>query len=336
MVIIMKELFLVRLSEQDKKFLLQKKKGIKIKNISGFCFSCQLTEGGAEITGFHNENSLSEAHFVIPAELDSHPVISVGEHIFDEINKEIRSVYIPPSVRNIHPKAFVHCVDLTACHADENSRYFCSEGGILFSKDKKEILCFPKAYKGSVYKIPDTVETIGAYAFAYVSGICKVSIHKNVRLIGNHAFYRSSVTEISDAGGVRTIGEYAFCSSRITTIKLPSELKELSKGIFKYCSMLKKITVPDEVTAIQDGAFQKCSHLDTVLLPEKLRSVGINAFEGCRNLTSIIIPPDTVYIGSGAFENCMRLNNIKIPRHLTEIGENVFKNCIALEFVTRV
>lgn len=316
--------------------LVPKKKPQKKSDSHAFeaFFHYQITEEGAEINGFHPtaytdqpEQKLSQLS--IPAQLDSYPVISIGEHAFDAITQEIQSVDIPSFVKNIHPKAFLHCTHLSALRVDENNPYFCTEEGILFSKDKRELLCYPKYGNKNVYQIPDCVEHIGSYAFAYADGLRTVSMHDNVLSIKNHAFYHSNLKEIIISDSVQTIGEYAFCSSRITTIRLPSRLTELSKGMFKYCSLLKNITVPDEVTVIQEGAFQKCSQLDMIVLPEQLNTIGENAFEGCRSLMNIDIPTHMVHIGDHAFMNCIRLFRVTLPSTVYEIGKDVFENCPA-------
>lgn len=296
------------------------------------CFHYQVTEEGAEINGFDltacaEQPEQKISHLVIPAQFNHYPVISIGEHAFETIADQPVSVSIPSSVRNIHPKAFSHCIHLEAFRVDENNSCFCAEEGVLFSKDKKELCCYPKAGIRNAYQIPDCVEHIGSYAFAYAQSPDTVSVPQNVVSIGSHAFYHSALKEIFLSDSVQKIGKYAFCSTQLTAISLPPQLTELSKGLFKYCSVLKKVTVPDTVTVIQECAFQKCSRLAMIVLPAHLHTIGSYAFEGCRSLISIDIPLHTVQIGDYAFMNCLRLFRITCPACAT--GKGAFENCPA-------
>lgn len=66
------------------------------------------------------------------------------------------------------------------------------------------------------YKIPDSVTSIGNYAFCNCDSLASVKIPDSVTTIGSHAFYScDSLTSVVIGNGVNSIGYWAFegCSS---------------------------------------------------------------------------------------------------------------------------
>ncbi len=49
---------------------------------------------------------------------------------------------------------------------DPENPFFTSVNGVLFTKDMRTLVCYPCGKGGDSYKTPETVETIGAAAFA--------------------------------------------------------------------------------------------------------------------------------------------------------------------------
>ena len=81
-------------------------------------------------------------------------------------------------------------------------------------------------------KLPNYLQTIGAYAFAKCKKISKVGI-------------ASSVTEIGEAA-------FAMCSGMTQCIFAQDiQIEKISRKMFQGCTSLEKITVPDGVTIIE-------------------------------------------------------------------------------------
>ena len=55
---------------------------------------------------------------------------------------------------------FSYCYNLEKIEVDPKNARFCSEDGVLFSKDKKELLTCPAGKTDKIYKVPDEVKKI--------------------------------------------------------------------------------------------------------------------------------------------------------------------------------
>lgn len=203
--------------------------------------------------------------------------------------------------------------------------------------------------------IPETVETIGDYAFAgctslgaYIphasktskapaktpsrSGETTIVIPEGVTSIGDYAFKDcESLTSIIIPDSVTSIGDGAFerCTN-LSDIDIPDSVTDLGVNVFNGCSGITSVTIPDGVTSIDDYAFAGCSNLTEVIIPESVTSIGKFAFKECSNLTSIILPANVTTIGESAFEDCENLVSINIPSGIKRIERKTFAACHAL------
>ena len=110
-------------------------------------------------------------------------------------------VDIPASVTSIERYAFLDCRSLTGIHvADDNPVYSSDASGVLFNKEKTQLIQAPGGLAGE-YVIPDTVATVGEVAFYSCYSLTGVTIPKSVTRIYDSAFgYCESLTDVHYAG----------------------------------------------------------------------------------------------------------------------------------------
>ena len=142
-------------------------------------------------------------------------VTSIGKSAFSGCTS-LTSVTLPNSVTSIGDGAFASCTSLTGIWVTEgNSHYSSDASGVLFSKDKTTLVQCPGAFSGS-YAIPDSVTSIGEYAFFYCESLTSVTIPDGVTSIGWSAFFNcKSLTSVTIPDSVTSIGWFAFedCTS---------------------------------------------------------------------------------------------------------------------------
>ena len=170
--------------------------------------------------------------------------------------------------------------------------------------------------------IPNSVTSIGDYAFYNCTGLTSITISDSVTSIGYFAFrdcdklqniYITDIAAWCNISGLNNLMYYGSNSN---------------KKLYINNELVTSVTIPDGVTAIPYSAFEYCSGLTSVTIPNSVTSIGDLAFYGCTSLTSITIPDSVTSIGNSAFENCTGLTNITIPDSVTSIGGGAFDNTL--------
>jgi hypothetical protein len=86
----------------------------------------------------------------------------------------LQYVYLPAGVTSIGEYAFDGCSSISEFAVEEGNACFITEGGVLYSRDKTAIVCYPSAKPESSYTIRDTVTQIYAGAFRSAPALKKV------------------------------------------------------------------------------------------------------------------------------------------------------------------
>lgn len=98
------------------------------------------------------------------------------------IGAEIDYVLIPESIRLIEDSAFGADIPVFKFfEVDSKNKYFTSdEYGVLYNKDKTELICYPNASKNAEYRIPETVNTIREFCSFYLEVLVLPANIKNM------------------------------------------------------------------------------------------------------------------------------------------------------------
>lgn len=138
--------------------------------------------------------------------------------------------------------------------------------------------------------MPDSLKSIGSYAFLDCASLREVSFSDN-----------SKLTSIG-------IGVFQKCSS-LESIRLPQSLQTI-RGVAFYQAGLKKLALPNAVKTIEAGAFYGCSALSELLFPTSLQTIGDYAFQGCSSLQEVRVPSTLLSVGDYAFADCDNVSKV--------------------------
>ncbi len=128
--------------------------------------------------------------------------------------------------------------------------------------------------------LPDTLQSLERYAFAFCRNITEITLPDSVWYIGHGAFLRCE---------------------QLTAIDFPASLWCIANDAFLDCIYLSRVTFHgDRLAYIGSDAFRNCG-LTEIRLPEGLERIGRGAFELCHYLGNVYLPATLTYIGGSAF-----------------------------------
>ncbi len=219
----------------------------------------------------------------------------------------IEQISIPASVKIIGKDAFGWCMNLSSFSVDSDNRNYSSDNcGVLFNKDKSELIKFPCNNPETDYSVAEGVERIAENAFENGINLKTVSVPASVNEIGYGAFYNCALENIVVAQGN---SDYSNDAYGVLFDKNKTYLVQ-----YPINSNNEIYIIPDSVTAFENGAFANAENLKGITLSENIKSIESYAFLYCGSLEYLHIPAGVNEIGeeiidTGAYicsesENC--------------------------------
>lgn len=130
----------------------------------------------------------------------------------------VTDIEIPASVTGIMPGAFRKCSSLEKINVASGNNSFSSVDGVLYSKDKAELICCPVANTQSVVTVENNTKVISDYAFYECKNVKEVKLSKNLETIGEYAFYNcDSLKTVKCPASLAHIDEWAFVTAEKPT-----------------------------------------------------------------------------------------------------------------------
>ena len=264
------------------------------------------------------------------------------------------SITIPSSVENIGDRVFENCgglitVNYNAINASVFDYYSSYTSGVFRGCDNltnvyfgNEVVKIPEyafccctTLTGTL-SYPESLNTLGVFAFFGCTGLTSISLPNNVLLIGDYAF--------------------GYCDN-LQTIHYNAVNCETASFPFTGCNNVSTIIIGSNVQNIPPHLFYGLTSISgTLIIPDSVTTIGDSAFNGCTGITSVIIGSGVNYIGNGAFSsmtglttitynaiNCAssyilfsgsNIQNFNIGSNVQTLPDNFLYNCINLTSVT--
>ncbi len=230
----------------------------------------------------------------------AHSLLDLKHCQYDEVNV----LHLTSNIKKNADGAIVYEKDLEfvspvpkAFEVDEDNPYFTTRDGVLFSKDMKTLVAFPKKEEDYGYFIPEGVLCIGVSAFQNQTHLVSIHIPNSVETIETHAFLNctglknvvlpQSLKNL--AGFTNCYNIESFCISeenpQYTTIDGVLFSKDM-KRLLHYPSGKKEYSyqIPEGVEIIESWAFSYVKNLQSIRFPSTLQEMDASAFVGCEKL----------------------------------------------------
>lgn len=272
-------------------------------------FEYEQTSTGYEFTRFSNTGFITEItiDYVLDVEYEmgnsdpktnfkvvkdeTKPITSVGSYVLN-CDEKVQVITIGAGVEKVDSKAFYSCWALREIRVDENNPNYCDVEGVLYNKDKTELICRPCDH--------DTY-------LAEKYGHAKYD-DNNWRIEpapedASYAQYEKDVLTYVVPSSVKTIGEMAFNYANMKNVYLPEGLKTIETLGFFEIPLLENIYTYKTDAEVTDSHFTSDAALGEVYLslPEGLEYIGSDAFSYNRAMNYVYIPESVTYIGHHAF-----------------------------------
>jgi len=206
----------------------------------------------------------------------------------------LSSIDIPASVDSIEEAPFAYCVSLQSINVDENNAKYCDEDGVLYTKDKTILLCYPAAKEDTTYTVNVNCEKLYPFTFFDCNNLKEIILNEGLQSMEYSAFYD--------------------CDS-LKYIYLPSSLEEGIDGDFlSSCPSLSTIDLS------KDSPYYTVE--DNVLFDKNMTQ--LIKYAPAKPDTVYTIPESVTFIGSEAFTFVQNLKKVVIPASVTEISSNAF------------
>lgn len=254
--------------------------------------------------------------------------------------RNLRNVELGASVETIEDGAITGSPDFTRFAVDSNNpNYTADAEGIIYTKNKEELVLYPSGRAGEYSTLP-TTKKIRRRAFYYAQKVTKVNFNSALENIDNDAFQvTTALNEITFAApsNLTRIGTWVFYMSGLTKLELPASLKEIGSTAFSKNNNLKTVTVAanSQLESIGTSAFSDNSNLESFTFEGStaLKTIRGNAFSNDTKLASFDVPANVETINRAAFDGTSSMKHVtfQAPAKIKTIGEAAFQNANALE-----
>ena len=147
---------------------------------------------------------------------------SIGKGAFIYCSN-LQEIILPPGVTSIGKGAFQWCRNFQKISVTESNKSYRAIDGVLYTKDLKTIICYPKGKEEVKFVIPSGVTSIGDSAFRGCKNLQEITLPSSITSVGNNAFL-----------GCKNLLE----------ITLPHSITSIKSDIFRTCYNLQRINIP--------------------------------------------------------------------------------------------
>ena len=224
-------------------------------------------------------------------------VLALGKRAFAGC-AELEKILLPESVVAIYDEAFAGCGKLSEFTYPKNwsvagNGVFRDCGSLARVEVAEGAYRIPAfAFQGvtalSEVVLPEGLKHIDQYAFSY-TGLRELVCPQSLETLGAWAFeWCENLEQVSFNASLKVIGEFAFSScTKLKDFTLPTKLTRIDEGSFRGCKSLEHVIIPQGVIWVCPAAFSNCYRLQTAFIPKSVKVIDSEAFSECLSLLQV-------------------------------------------------
>ena len=206
---------------------------------------------------------------------------SIGDFAFNGCTS-LTSIDLPESLTDVDSSAFYGCSKLTEIRVAEGNTNFAVVDGVLFNANKTTLISYPAGKTGTSYIVPDTVTSIGDFAFNG-AGLTSITLPANLEAVSYSTFDGCSklaeITVAEESTNFTAVDGVLFDKEKTKLVLYPAGKTDMT------------YTVPETVKSIESYAFNDCSQLTSLtLLSEQPPKLGSYALYNTKDSLQILVP----------------------------------------------
>ena len=246
---------------------------------------------------FH-ENAFSQGipeHLITPVMPSRSCISDLKGRYYYSNDGECRELTLTHANAAVNLSNLGELTSLRKLHLPDGHKKYVSIDGVLFSKDRKSLVFYPRSKPEKQYEIPTGTVKIAREAFAGQKYLEEIIMPDTVTMLGMSAFhdckslrkiqFSENVKEIPDSSAYQNGGVFQSCKA-LCEVVLPSKLQYLGSFAFYQCG-LQKVVMNDKLRQIGEYAFAEC-HLQKVSLPASVERLGKGALAGVGEIDACV------------------------------------------------
>ena len=278
-------------------------------------------------------------------------IVSIGASAFWN-NTYVKEVVLPSTLERLGGDCFYYCTSLekvtisakvsimgnnpfAGCPSlvlKNESPYFVLENGVLYDKNKTNLIHYTISNPDKEFTVPNTVICLGKHCFFACDNLEKIIIPESVIRMENNPF--SGCTKLS----VENHSSFYHIENGVIYNKFRTTVIGCLNG-----TKADYLVIPDTVTLISRNSFWNCKDIEKLVISKNVNRIGYNPFAGCEKLwlesESPLFPCENGVIYNASKTHILCATNRAVGKHfyvpdgVTHIGRGVFSGCADIESV---
>ena len=146
-----------------------------------------------------------------------------------------------------------------------DNEFLSSQDGVIFNKDKTELLWYPIGKPDASYTVPASVTKLGRLSFRGVDALTSVTLPDGLKTIEDYVFFDCrNIAALNLPSSLESIGDFSMTDLKVSSMVVPENIKVLDSYFLARCSELMSVELPSTLTKITWYSFSGNHKLKTV------------------------------------------------------------------------